>query len=296
VPLIGIPVTTVPNPCALKTRWIGLRRGRHREEVLLELVHPLTGDRAQRQDRRIGEERALHDGAHVLDRELDERRLDHVDLRERNESARQSEQRHDRQVLARLRHDAVVGCDDEHDDVDARDHVLDEALVSRDVDDPDRATVGQLEAREAEVDRHPALLLLLEPVGIDAGQHFHERRLAVVDVPGGADDDGLDLHAGDDATRRERCRRNAGEDRSSPAQDPLQRRSRMASSRRFSPRFVGRFTRTHVVPRRAPCSFSIRRCTSVDALIGLACVANGTTALCSTRHERAARSFDDRPE
>src|SRR5690606_11910982 len=45
-----------------------------------------------------------------------------------------------------------------------------------------------------EVDRHPALDFLLEAVGIDAGQRLHERRLAVVDVSGGADDDGLDLH------------------------------------------------------------------------------------------------------
>jgi len=100
-------------------------------------------------------------------------------------------------VLARLRHDAVVGRDDQDHDVDprrARDHVLHEPLVTGHVDDPDRAPVRQLEAREAEVDRHPALDFLLEAVGIDACERLHERRLAVIDVSGGADDDGLDVH------------------------------------------------------------------------------------------------------
>ena len=41
---------------------------------------------------------------------------------------------------------------------------------------------------EAELDGDPALLLLLEPVGVDAGQRPDERGLAVVDVAGGADD------------------------------------------------------------------------------------------------------------
>ena len=34
-----------------------------------------------------------------------------------------------------------------------------------------------------------AALLFLKPVGIDPGQRLHQRRLAVVDVPGGAYDD-----------------------------------------------------------------------------------------------------------
>ena len=42
---------------------------------------------------------------------------------------------------------------------------------------------------EAEVDRDAALLLLLEPVGVGAGERAHERALAVVDVAGGPDDE-----------------------------------------------------------------------------------------------------------
>jgi hypothetical protein len=42
---------------------------------------------------------------------------------------------------------------------------------------------------ETDVDGDAALLLLLEPVGVDAGQRLDEARLAVVDVAGGTDDD-----------------------------------------------------------------------------------------------------------
>src|SRR5690606_2537662 len=42
--------------------------------------------------------------------------------------------------------------------------------------------------RVAELDRHAARLLRVEPVRVDAGQRAHERRLAVVDVSRRADD------------------------------------------------------------------------------------------------------------
>ena len=53
-----------------------------------------------------------------------------------------------------------------------------------------RFSAVDLEVREPEVDGDPALLLFLQPVGIDAGQRAHERALAVIDVAGRADDDG----------------------------------------------------------------------------------------------------------
>ena len=55
------------------------------------------------------------------------------------------------------------------------------------VDQREAAPVGQLERRVAEVDRDPARLLLRETVGVLAGERADEPRLAVVDVPGGAD-------------------------------------------------------------------------------------------------------------
>ena len=49
--------------------------------------------------------------------------------------------------------------------------------------------LAELERREAELGRDPALLLDRQAIGVDAGQRLHQRRLAVVDVTGGADDD-----------------------------------------------------------------------------------------------------------
>ena len=77
-------------------------------------------------------------------------------------------------------------------DVDARgagEHVPDEPLVPRHVDDPE-AHVAQVEAREPDVDRDPPRLLLRQTIGVHAGQRPHQRGLAVVDVSGGSEDHG----------------------------------------------------------------------------------------------------------
>src|SRR2546421_10346906 len=47
--------------------------------------------------------------------------------------------------------------------------------------------VAQRERRESQVDRDAPPLLLLPTVGIDAGEGFHQGRLAVVDETGGPD-------------------------------------------------------------------------------------------------------------
>ena len=101
-----------------------------------------------------------------------------------------AEQVDDRQMLARLGHHAFVGGDHEQREVDAadaREHVLDETLVSRHVDDADLFPAREREPGEAEVDRKTALLLLPQPVRVDAGEGLDERGLAVVNVAGSAD-------------------------------------------------------------------------------------------------------------
>mgnify|MGYP003694321301 CR=1 FL=1 len=72
---------------------------------------------------------------------------------------------------------------------DAGQHVLDEALVAGHVHDLDGQAAGLLEEGEAEIDGDAAGFLLRQPIGIGAGQRLDQRGLAVVDVPGGADDD-----------------------------------------------------------------------------------------------------------
>ena len=82
---------------------------------------------------------------------------------------------------------ALVRGDDEQDQTDrshAGQHVRDEPLVSRDVDEPDLPPGGELAPRVAEVDREPAPLLFLPAVGIHPGQTDDQRGLAVVDMAG----------------------------------------------------------------------------------------------------------------
>ena len=95
------------------------------------------------------------------------------------------------QVLAGLRHDAVVGGHDQDHAVDAAGpghHGLDEVLVARHVDDAHLHAARSCRGK-AQVDGHAALFLFLEPVGLAAGERLHQRRLAVVDVPGRAEGD-----------------------------------------------------------------------------------------------------------
>ena len=70
----------------------------------------------------------------------------------------------------------------------SREHVLDEPLVARHVDDA-QAVVAEVQVREAEVDADPASFLFLEPIGVDAGERPDQLGLAVVDVAGGPQDE-----------------------------------------------------------------------------------------------------------
>ena len=95
-------------------------------------------------------------------------------------------------MLAGLRHDRFVGGDHEEDEVDSADagqHVLDELLMPRYVDEPEPQVVPQIEVRETDVNGDATALFFLEAVGIDTGEGFDQRGLAVIDVAGCADDD-----------------------------------------------------------------------------------------------------------
>ncbi len=96
-------------------------------------------------------------------------------------------------MLERLGARPVVGGHDEQRRIDlagADEHVADEPVVAGHVDEVELAAVVERQVGVADVDRHPASPLLGQPVGVDAGQRPEQRRLAVVDVPGRADDDG----------------------------------------------------------------------------------------------------------
>ena len=119
-----------------------------------------------------------------------------VGLSDHGDAVRDSEQLADGQMLHRLRHDALVGRDDEHDcrhATGAGEHVADEVAVPGNVDEADaeRRSVRRLRFKgsESEVDGDAAALLFGKPIGVNAGQGANQRRLAVVDMAGGSDDD-----------------------------------------------------------------------------------------------------------
>ena len=90
-----------------------------------------------------------------------------------------------------LRHYAFVSCDHQRDGVDAvcaGQHVLNESLVPRDVDEPD-LNVAEIQIGKADIDSNSAPFFFGQPVGVNACERAYEGRLAMIDVTCRADDD-----------------------------------------------------------------------------------------------------------
>src|SRR5450759_2106190 len=95
-------------------------------------------------------------------------------------------------MLPRLRHDALISRDHQHHRVEpmrAGQHVADEAGVPRDIDNADLEAARKTQVRKSEVDGHAASLLFGEAVWVDPGEGGDQGRLAMVDMPGGTDDE-----------------------------------------------------------------------------------------------------------
>ena len=159
--------------------------------------------------RRAGQRRSLERRGHVGARERCPLFIHEIAFRQRHDTAVDAEYAKDREMLPRLRHDPFVQRDHEQnrvDGTDAREHVPDEVLMPGDVDDAHLAAVGKAEPRESEIDRHAALALFTEPVRVDAGQRFDERRLAMIDMARGRDD--ARAHVGSRRCGAPRCTRS----------------------------------------------------------------------------------------
>jgi ceramide glucosyltransferase len=172
---------------------IGSRRAGTRER-LPELFEASSGDRAHGHDGSLFKERTRHELGGFEPDEVEEVGVDHVGLGEGDDAARNAEQPADVEVLAGLRLDGFIGGDDEEYEIDAadtREHVFHEALMARNIDEAETEGWSELEVGEAKIDGDAAALFFLEAVGVDAGERFHQRGLAVVDVACGSDDDVL---------------------------------------------------------------------------------------------------------
>ena len=162
-----------------------------------QLAEPLARLRRDRQHGRALQERPPDETAHVVGHQLEPVTLDHVDLGQGHEPRPDAQERADGEVLAGLRHDALVGGHDQQRQVDAPhpgQHVLHEALMAGHIHDLDGQPIGLLEEGEPQIDGDPARLLLRQAVGVDAGERLDQRGLSVVDVAGGADDDVVSAH------------------------------------------------------------------------------------------------------
>ena len=99
-------------------------------------------------------------------------------------------------MLARLRHHTFASVhtqDHRIESAGARHHRADQRLVPGHVHQIAAPAARQHERGEPQDERHAARLLLVQPIRIRAGQRFHERGLAVIDVPGSADGHGPEL-------------------------------------------------------------------------------------------------------
>ena len=100
----------------------------------------------------------------------------------------QSQKLKDFQMLTGLGHDRIVGRHHQDGQIDPGrpgEHILDKALVARHIDDA-QPKLPEVERGEANINRDAAGFLLRQAVAVDARQGFHQRGFAVVDVPGGA--------------------------------------------------------------------------------------------------------------
>ena len=125
-----------------------------------QLVQAAPVPRAHRDHLAGGERRALEELAHVRLRQLEQLVVHEVGLGQRDDAAAHAEQLDDREVLDGLRHHAVVGGDDEQEEVDAGGsghHGAHEPLVAGHVDDAQARAGRQLQLGVAELDGDAAL-------------------------------------------------------------------------------------------------------------------------------------------
>ena len=119
-------------------------------------------------------------------------RRQQIRLGERDDARANAQQPEHVEVLGRLWHRAFVRGNAKDRDIHAErraDHRAQEPLVAGNVDHTRGTDPGQLQVRVACLQRDPAPLLLWKAIGVDSRERLHQRRLAVIDVPGGADHD-----------------------------------------------------------------------------------------------------------
>ena len=146
--------------------------GGHGDEGGAHVLDPPAAERVHAHDGAAVQEGAPGHLADVVLYEIYPVALGQAGLGNGDHSAPDPKEIHDVEVLPGLGHDAVVRGDDQQGEVHRgrpRHHVLDEPLVAGHVDEGDVL----VDERVAQLDGDPPLPLLLEPIGLGAGEGAH---------------------------------------------------------------------------------------------------------------------------
>jgi len=129
-----------------------------------------------------------------------------INLADHDRATANTEQVDNRQVLAGLRHESVIGGHHQQYEIGGRQSakcILDEALVTGHIDESDVGRgICKRQISKTNIDAETAPFFLGQSIGIDAGQCLHQTRFTVVDMPGGSNN-----HA--PISRRSNCAANS---------------------------------------------------------------------------------------
>ncbi len=160
--------------------------------MLAQLIKALACGGRDFVDRRPFQAAAIEQGGDLATQACNTLSILAVTLGDDDSAARKPQQAQHRQMLARLRHHAIVGRDQQQRMVDTRsagEHRMHKSFVTRDIDEADAfIEPGHIEKRIAQLDADATLFFFRQAVRVDTGQGTHERGLAVIDVPRRADD------------------------------------------------------------------------------------------------------------
>ncbi|WEF52431.1 hypothetical protein AFIC_000917 [[Pseudomonas] carboxydohydrogena] len=176
---------------------------RRREKMRAQFRDACPGRAGHREHRRIVQRR-WRQQIRDLDLNLGEALgVHHIRLCNRDRAGVDAEQIDDRQMFDGLRHDAVIGGNHQQREIDSGrtgEHVVNEAFVPRHVDKTKNAAPRHRQIGKTEIDRYAARLLFFQAIGIDARQRPHQRGLAMIDMPCGADNHHADSGNGRSAS------------------------------------------------------------------------------------------------
>ncbi len=161
-------------------------------EGLAEHIQPFACERGDGENRSPGVGGVLEELLDLLLNKVEPIGIDQIGLGDGHGEAGHFQKLNDGEVLSRLGHDALVRRHDQQDQIHpggARQHVPDESLVARYIDHTEENVCPRSVFGEAEVYGDSPLPLLLQSVGIHAGECLDQSRFPMVDMSRRAQDE-----------------------------------------------------------------------------------------------------------